>query len=103
MNKNQKYVLTIGIILIVSALSYWYSQGAEVFTKSQVLVDKTTDLDRMLGVVNKQYVDKFVFGLFPSGIASLAEIISVASLSGFLMVVSGILIYLFRNNRKETK
>jgi hypothetical protein len=103
MNKNQKYVLALGIILIVSVLIYWYAQGSEVFTKSQVLVDKTTDLDRMLGVVNKQYVDKFVFGLFPSGMASLAEIISVASLSGFLMVVSGLLIYLFRNKKKETK
>jgi hypothetical protein len=103
MNKNQKYVLALGIILITSVLLYWYSQGTEVFTKTQVLVDKTTDLDRMLGVVNKQYVDKFVFGLFPSGIASLAEIISVASLSGFIMLISGILIYLFRNNRKETK
>ena len=54
MNKNQKYVLTIGTILIVSALTYWYSQGAQVFTKTQVLVDKTTDLDRMLGVENKK-------------------------------------------------
>ncbi|MDP2362291.1 MAG: hypothetical protein Q8M94_00825 [Ignavibacteria bacterium] len=102
MNKNQKYVMTIGIILIALAIIYWYAQGAQVFTKSQVLVDKTTDLDRMLGVVNKQYVDKFIFGLFPSGMASLAEIISVASLSGFLIVISGILFYLFRNKKKET-
>jgi hypothetical protein len=103
MNKNQKYVLTTGIIIIVSVLIYWYAQGAEVFTKSQVIVDNTTDLDRMLGVVNKQYVDKFVFGLFPSGMASLAEVISVVSLSGFLIVISGILFYLFRNKQKETK
>ena len=68
---------------------------------NQILVTQT--IERMLGVVNKQYVDKFVFGLFPSGMASLAEIISVASLSGFLMAISGILIYLFRNKKKETK
>ena len=103
MNKNQKYVITIGIFLITITLIFWYSQGAEVFTKTQVLVDKTTDLDRMLGVENKQYVDQYVFGLFPSGMTSLAELISAASISGLVIVLSGILIYLFRNKRKETK
>ncbi len=103
MNKNQKYVLIIGIILIALTLFYWYSQGAEVFTKTQVLVDKTTDLDRMLGVENKDYVDKFVFGLLPSGMTSIMEIISTASITGVVVFLSGILIYLLRNKRKETK
>ena len=101
MNKNQKYIAAIGIILIAITLFYWYSQGAEVFTKTQVLVDKTTDLDRMLGVENKQYVDQFVFGLFPSGMTSIAEISSAASISTIVIVLAGILIYLFRNKRKE--
>jgi len=91
MNSKQKLTLTIGIILIIAVLSYWYSQGAELFTKTQVLVDKTTELDRMLGVENKQYVDKFVFGLDYAGAISLA-----------IAVISGILIYLFKNKRKET-
>jgi len=103
MNKNQKYIAAIGIILIAITLFYWYSQGSEVFTKTQVLVDKTTDLDRMLGVENKQYVDQFVFGLFPSGMTSIAEISSVASISGVIIMLAGILIYLFRNKRKEKK
>jgi len=103
MNKNQKYIAVIGIILIAIALFYWYSQGAEVFTKTQVLIDKTTDLDRMLGVENKQYVDQFVFGLLPSGRSSIMEIISTASIAGVVVILSGILIYLFRNKRKETK
>lgn len=103
MNKNQKYVLVIGIILIAITLFFWYSQGAQIFTKTQVLVDKTTDLDRMLGVENKQYVDQFVFGLFPSGIESIAEISSAFSISGVIIVLAGILIYLFRNKRKDKK
>ncbi len=103
MNKSQKYVFTIGIILIGITLIYWYGQGAEVFTKTQVLVDKTTDLDRMLGVENKQYVDQFVFGLFPSGMSSIMEMVSTASISGVVVLLTGILIYLFRNKRKETK
>lgn len=103
MNRSQKYILAIGIILIGITLIYWYSQGSEVFTKTQVLVDKTTDLDRMLGVENKQYVDQFVFGLFPSGISSIMEMASTASISGAVVMLTGILIYLFRNKRKETK
>lgn len=103
MNKNQKYVVIFGIILIATAFIYWYSQGAEVFTKSQVLIDKTTDLDRMLGVENKEYIDQFVLGLFPSGMSSIAEISSAASISGLVVVLSGILIYLFRNKRKVIK
>jgi hypothetical protein len=103
MNKNQKYVLIFGIILIASAFIYWYTQGAEIFTKSQVLIDKTTDLDRMLGVENKEYIDQFVLGLFPSGMTSVSEMSSVASVSGLVFVISGILIYLFRNKRKIIK
>ena len=91
MNSKQKLILMIGIILIIAVLSYWYSQGAEIFTKTQVLVDKTTELDRMLGVENKQYVDKFIFGLDYAGTISLA-----------IAVISGILLYLFKNKRKET-
>ena len=103
MNKNQKYIAAIGIILIAITLFYWYLQGSEVFTKTQVLVDKTTDLDRMLGVENKQYIDQFVFGLFPSGMTSIAEISSAASISTIVIVLAGILIYLFRNKRKGKK
>lgn len=100
MNNNQKNVLIIGIILIASTFIYWYSQGAEIFTKSQVLIDKTTDLDRMLGVENKEYIDQFVLGLFPSGISSISEMSSAASISGLIILLSAILFYLFRNKRK---
>jgi hypothetical protein len=102
MNKKQKITLVTGIILIALLLLYWYTQGAEVFTKSQVLVDKTTDLDRILGVENKQYVDKFVFGLIPSGFLSFVELASVFTFSMLFLFVSGVLIYLFRNKRKAT-
>jgi len=102
MNKKQKIAIITGIILVTLLLIYWYTQGAEIFTKSQVLVDKTTDLDRMLGVENKQYVDKFVFGLVPSGFLSISELASVFTFSIVVVFISGILIYLFRNKRKET-
>lgn len=92
MNKKQKYIIAIGIILIAAVLIYWVTQGAEILTKTQVLVDKTTELDKMLGVKNKQYVDKFVLGLdYVGGFSAAAAIIA------------GIFIYLLRNKKKETQ
>ncbi|MCA2005137.1 MAG: hypothetical protein LDL01_05005 [Ignavibacterium sp.] len=91
MNRNQKSVLLIGIILILIVLGYWYSQGGEVFTKTQVLVDKTTELDKMLGIENKQFEDKFILGLDYAGAISAA-----------IAVITGILFFLFKNKRKET-
>lgn len=102
MNKKQKYVLGLGIFLITIALIYWYSQGSEVLTKTQVRVDKTTELDKMLGVKNEQWVDKFVFGLLPSGMSSIAEMLSVVSVTGLIVLITGISDYLLRNKRKET-
>ncbi len=67
MNKKQKYFLVIGIILIAAALLYWFTQGAEILTKTQILVDKTSDLDKMLGVKNEQYVDKLCIWLTSFG------------------------------------
>lgn len=103
MNKKQIYVFINGVAVVIITLVVWYTQGAEVFTKTQILVDNTTDLDRMLGVENKQFKDKFVFGLLPSGVTSLLEVISVFSIAGLTILISGFLIYLFRNKRKDTK
>lgn len=102
MNKNQIYVLISGVISIATAVIYWFSQGAVIFTKTKVLVDKTTELNRMLGIENKQYVDRFIFGLLPSGTSETAEILSLATISGLVVVLSGILIYILRNKKKET-
>ena len=102
MNKKQRNILITGIILIITLLFIWYQQGLEVFTKTQVLIDKTTDLDRMLGIENKQFIDKFVFGLLPSGFSSLQELSSVAAFSAIIIFISGILIYSFKNKKKET-
>lgn len=92
MNKKQKRVLSIGIILILVVLVYWYTQGGEIFTKTKVLVDNTSEIDRMLGIENKQFVDRFVLGLDLAGAISLG-----------IALLTGILIYLFKNKRKETQ
>lgn len=92
MNKKQKRVLSIGIILILVVLVYWYTQGGEIFTKTKVLVDNTSEIDKMLGIENKQFVDRFVLGLDLAGAISLG-----------IALLTGILIYLFKNKRKETQ
>jgi len=102
MNKSQKNVLALGIISIIGTFIYWYAKGAEIFTKTQILVDNTNELDKMLGVKNEQWIDKFVFGFFPLGMSSLMEMISTASIAGVIIVITGILFYLFRNKRKES-
>lgn len=103
MNKKQKIVISIGIISTLIVFLIWQAQGGETLTKTQVLVDKTTELDRMLGVENKQYIDKYVFGLLPSGTGSIYEMLSAFSLTGLVVVLSGVLIYLSRNKKKEIK
>lgn len=92
MNKKQKTILISGIFLIVIVLGYWYSQGAEVFTKTKILVDKTTELDKMLGIENKQFEDKFILGLDYAGTISAA-----------IAIITGVLFFLFKNKRKETQ
>lgn len=92
MNKEQKQVITIGIILITTVVIIWLLAGGDFFTKTQILVEKEiTELDQMLGVTpQKEYQDSFVFGLVPPGLVFSAEMISVATLSGIIFLLSGL-------------
>jgi hypothetical protein len=101
MNKKQKNTIIVGIILIVVVLLFWISQGGEIFTKTQIIIDKTSDLDKMLGIQNKEFIDKFVFGLLPSGFGLVVEFLSASTLGFTIIVISGFLIYLFKNKKKE--
>ena len=60
MNKKQKYVLLIALILIILTVIIWISSGSEIFTKTQVLVEKK---DELFGWTEKQWIKKFVWGL----------------------------------------
>lgn len=92
MNKEQKQVITIGIILITTVVIIWLLAGGDFFTKTQILVEKeVTELDQMLGVTpQKEYQDSFVFGLVPPGLVFSAEMISVATLSGIIFLLLGL-------------
>ncbi|MCG6960506.1 hypothetical protein LJE82_11505, partial [bacterium BMS3Abin03] len=64
MNNKQKIVVIIGAVLIIAALIVWLSNGSEVFTKTQVLVEKK---DELFGTTYKEWQDKLVIGLDYAG------------------------------------
>ena len=103
MNSRQKLVLTIAAVLIVSVFIIWLAGGGEVFTKTKVWVDRTSELDKMLGIEVGEWEDKFIFGLVPPGLTATLEMISTSTLSGLILVVTGVLFFLFRiKKQKET-
>lgn len=60
LNRNQKKTFIIALLFIAVALLIWLGFGAEVFTKTQVLVEKQ---DELFGNSYKEWNDQFVLGL----------------------------------------
>lgn len=84
-NKKQKTALLIGLFLIVAALITWYSFGGEIFTKTQVLVEKNDDL---LGTTYQEWKDQFILGLdYTLGFVGLS------------IVLTGLVVFLSRDKR----
>ena len=87
MNKKQKTALYGGLIAITLALLVWLFNGAEIFTKTQVLVERK---DELFGTPYKEWQNTFKLGLdYVLGISIIS------------LITSSILIYLFKNKRKE--
>jgi len=84
MNRNQIIVNLIALSFIVIIISYWIIQGAEIFTKTKILVDKTSELDKMLGVKNEVWVDQFILGLDYS-IFAIAIIVAITILINYIL------------------
>lgn len=87
MNKKQKKVLIIVFLVIITTLIIWLAYGGHFFTRSQVLVEKKDEL--FPDMVEKQWVDKFIWGL------DLSLIISSAS-----VLIGGVLFFLYRKRKK---
>jgi len=87
MNRKQKRAFYSGLIVIVLALLVWFFNGAEIFTKTQMLVEKK---DELFGTTYNEWQNTFRLGLdYVLGISFLS------------FITSSILIYLFKNKRKE--
>jgi hypothetical protein len=85
MNKKQKIVLVVGAVLIFSALILWLAHGGDIFTKTQVLIEKQDDL---FGTTYNEWQDKIVIGLDYAG-----------GFSAMIAVISGVLFFFFRTKK----
>ncbi len=88
MNKKQKLILNIVGSIVLSSVIIWIAYGREIFTKTQVLIEKKDDL--FPDMVQKQWIDKFVWGLDLSGAIS-----GIAILTGFIFF------FLFRTKKQQ--
>jgi hypothetical protein len=87
MNKKQKIVLLTGVVLILAALLIWILHGGEIFTKTQVLIERT---DELFGHTYNEWEDKLVIGLdYAGGFAAI------------VFVVTGVLFFLFRSKKNK--
>lgn len=59
-NQKQKRTLIIGLIFIAISFLVWIGYGSEIFTKTEVLIEKN---DEHLGISYKEWKDKFILGL----------------------------------------
>lgn len=59
-NKTQIRIFFIGLLLSLAALIIWISFGAEIFTKTEVLIEKQ---DALTGTTYKIWEDQFKLGL----------------------------------------
>lgn len=100
MNKKQQRTILIGLLIIVAAVVIWLLSGEEIFTKTQVLIERK---DQLFGTTYKEFQDKFVFGLLPSGFSITLDSLSLTSLSGVVVVISGILFFIFRKKGHNEK
>jgi hypothetical protein len=85
MNKKQKVTIIIGLVVIVIAFIVWLSYGGDLFTKSQVLVEKK---DELFGTTYKEWQDKFIWGLDYT-----------LYVTGATVLVCGSLIFVFRKKK----
>ena len=86
-NKQQKTTLIIALILIAISVIIWIAYGANIFTKTKVLVEKK---DELFGTTYKEWQDKLVLGL---------DYISV--FIGAVVVIAGIFLFKFKSHKKE--
>lgn len=84
-NKNQRRTILIGLLIIAAAVIAWLAFGAEIFTKTQVMIEKK---DELFGTTYKEFEDKFVLGLDYTGAFSFA-----------VLVITSIVVF-FQKNRK---
>ena len=85
MNKKQKTTIIAGLLVIVIAFAVWLFYGGELFTKTQVLIEKK---DELFGTTYKEWKDQFIWGLDYT-----------LYVTGATVFVCGILFFVFRKKK----
>lgn len=85
LNKKQKRTILLGLLVIAAAVVVWLGFGGEIFTKTQVIVEKK---DELFGTTYKEFEDRFILGLDYTGAFSFA-----------VFVVTGVIAF-FQRSRK---
>jgi len=88
LNKTQKRIRLTALIIIAITFVIWLAYGAEIFTKTQVLIEVQ---DEIFGP-RKEWQDQFIWGL------DLTFLISV-----IVVVVTVPLLFLTRTKKKDIK
>ena len=85
MNKKQKITIITGLLIIAAVFIVWLSYGGELFTKTQVLIEKK---DELFGTTYKEWKDQFIWGLDYT-----------LYVTGATVFVCGILLLVFRKKK----
>jgi hypothetical protein len=85
MDKKQKITLLTGLLIIIAVFVVWLSSGGELFTKTQVLIEKK---DELFGTTYKEWKDQFIWGLDYT-----------LYVTGATVFLCGILFLIFRKNK----
>lgn len=85
MNKKQKVTVLVCSIIIITSFIIWIASGSEVFTKTQVLIEKK---DELFGTTYKEWKDQFIWGLDLTG-----------AISGFIVITGSILLWILRRKK----
>ena len=86
MNGRQKKTLIIVAVIVSVSFIIWLGFGRDIFTKTQVLVEKRDEL--FPDMVQKQWVDKFIWGL------------DLTSAISFISIIIGAIFYFRFRNKK---
>ena len=85
MNRKQKITVWTGLLLIIAVFIVWLSYGGDLFTKTQVLIEKK---DELFGTTYKAWKDQLIWGLDYT-----------LYVTGATVVICGILFFKFRKKK----
>ena len=93
MNRKQKYVIAVALMLVALALGIWLMNGGEVLSKDGIWIEQPmTELDKALGQQPKlEFKEQFILGLLPH----------TAVFVGAVVFITAILFYILKTKKTQ--